>query len=173
MGYNTKDKKLVVNQPEAETVRLIYRHFLELKCLRRLKVELDEKRGRFEAKIQFIRSQSRRDPVYLWPPGLLLKTGRILVKWATRETGIPVSMKRSLISRSSLRFKSFKRQFFTRSQQRTGQPITAQGPAVRDCQPYEPKLHDQTRGSLSLLCQLRHTIRPSDQAGSAPRVDGS
>ena len=44
LGYDTKDKKLVVNQTEAETVRFIYRRYLDLKCLRRLKVELDEKK---------------------------------------------------------------------------------------------------------------------------------
>ena len=43
LGYDTKDKKLVVNEPEADTVRFIYRRYLDLKCLRRLKVELDEK----------------------------------------------------------------------------------------------------------------------------------
>ena len=43
LGYDVKDKKLVVNQAEAETVRFIYRRYLDLKCLRRLKAELDEK----------------------------------------------------------------------------------------------------------------------------------
>ena len=43
LGYDTTDKKLVVNPSEAETVRIIYRRYLELKCLRRLKAELDEK----------------------------------------------------------------------------------------------------------------------------------
>ena len=43
LGYDTKDKKLVVNQPEAETVRYIYRRYLELKCLRRLTADLHEK----------------------------------------------------------------------------------------------------------------------------------
>ncbi len=43
LGYDTKDKKLVVNQQEADTVRFIYRCYLDLKCLRRLKAELDDK----------------------------------------------------------------------------------------------------------------------------------
>ena len=42
LGYDTKDKKLVVNQPEAKSVRYIYRRYLELKCLRRLTADLDE-----------------------------------------------------------------------------------------------------------------------------------
>ncbi len=43
LGYDTKDKKLVVNETEAETVRFIYRRYLDLKCLRLLKAELDDK----------------------------------------------------------------------------------------------------------------------------------
>ena len=43
LGYEVKDKKLVVNAAEAETVRFIYRRYLDLKCLRRLKAVLDEK----------------------------------------------------------------------------------------------------------------------------------
>jgi site-specific DNA recombinase len=43
LGYDTKDKKLVVNPSEADTVRTIYRRYLDLKCLRLLKAALDEK----------------------------------------------------------------------------------------------------------------------------------
>ena len=43
LGYDTKAKKLVINPQEAETVRLIYRRYLDLKCLRLLKAELDKK----------------------------------------------------------------------------------------------------------------------------------
>lgn len=43
LGYDVRDKKLVVNDPEAETVRYIYRRYLELKCLRHLTLDLDDK----------------------------------------------------------------------------------------------------------------------------------
>jgi DNA invertase Pin-like site-specific DNA recombinase len=43
LGYDTKNKKLVVNEKEAETVRFIYRRYLDLRCLRLLKAELDQK----------------------------------------------------------------------------------------------------------------------------------
>jgi DNA invertase Pin-like site-specific DNA recombinase len=43
LGYDTKGKKLVVNPAEAETVQFIYRRYLDLKCLRLLKAELDGK----------------------------------------------------------------------------------------------------------------------------------
>ncbi len=42
LGYDTKDKRLVVNEKEAETVRAIYRRYLDLKCLRLLKAALDK-----------------------------------------------------------------------------------------------------------------------------------
>lgn len=44
LGYDSKDKKLVVNEAEAETVRLIFAKYLELKSFSTLVAELD-KRG--------------------------------------------------------------------------------------------------------------------------------
>src|SRR6185437_1709237 len=44
LGYDAKDKKLVVNRAEAETVRTIFRRYLELKSFARLVADLD-KRG--------------------------------------------------------------------------------------------------------------------------------
>jgi DNA invertase Pin-like site-specific DNA recombinase len=43
MGYDLKDRKLLVNEKEAGTVRWIFDRYLELKNVRSLKVELDEK----------------------------------------------------------------------------------------------------------------------------------
>src|ERR1700758_808402 len=42
LGYDAKDKKLVVNKAEAETVRTIFRRYLELKSFARLVAELDK-----------------------------------------------------------------------------------------------------------------------------------
>jgi hypothetical protein len=44
LGYDARDRKLVINATEAKTVRLIYGLYRELGTVRRLKVELD-KRG--------------------------------------------------------------------------------------------------------------------------------
>jgi site-specific DNA recombinase len=41
LGYDAKDKKLVINRTEAETVRTIFRLYLELKSFGRLVAELD------------------------------------------------------------------------------------------------------------------------------------
>src|ERR1700710_612870 len=41
LGYDVQDRKLVVNGQEAETVRRIFRRYLELKSVRLLKADLD------------------------------------------------------------------------------------------------------------------------------------
>jgi len=41
IGYDVVDKKLIINQQEAETVRHIFKRYLALQCVRRLKGELD------------------------------------------------------------------------------------------------------------------------------------
>jgi site-specific DNA recombinase len=41
LGYDTKDKKLVINKAEADTVRTIFRLYLELKSFSKLTAELD------------------------------------------------------------------------------------------------------------------------------------
>jgi DNA invertase Pin-like site-specific DNA recombinase len=43
LGYDTKDKKLVINKVEAETVRYIFRRYLELQSFAKLVEDLDNK----------------------------------------------------------------------------------------------------------------------------------
>jgi len=43
LGYDARDKKLVVNKTEAETVRTIFRRYLELKSFARLVTDLDQR----------------------------------------------------------------------------------------------------------------------------------
>ena len=49
LGYDIKDRKLVINPIEAETVRSIFRRYLELKSVRLLKADLDAERHRQQA----------------------------------------------------------------------------------------------------------------------------
>ncbi len=44
LGYDVTDKRLTINPAEAETVRTIFKRYLDLKCLRRLKEDLDSQR---------------------------------------------------------------------------------------------------------------------------------
>jgi DNA invertase Pin-like site-specific DNA recombinase len=41
LGYDVHDRKLVINEAEANTVRMIFRRYIELKSVRDLKAELD------------------------------------------------------------------------------------------------------------------------------------
>jgi hypothetical protein len=43
LGYDVKDRKLIVNKSEAATVRLIFRRYLALGCVSKLRVDLDRK----------------------------------------------------------------------------------------------------------------------------------
>ena len=43
LGYDAKDKKLVINKAEAETVRYIFKRYLELQSFGKLVVDLDAK----------------------------------------------------------------------------------------------------------------------------------
>jgi site-specific DNA recombinase len=45
LGYDVIDKKLTINPIEADTVQTIFRRYIDLKCLRRLKEDLNA-RGR-------------------------------------------------------------------------------------------------------------------------------
>ncbi len=43
LGYEVKERRLVINPTEAETVRHIYERYLEFGCVRQLRTELDER----------------------------------------------------------------------------------------------------------------------------------
>src|SRR5687767_10220758 len=51
LGYDLRDRQLLINPDEAEQVRLIYRLYLELKCVHRLKRELDRRGMRSKVRI--------------------------------------------------------------------------------------------------------------------------
>ena len=45
VGYRKHDRRLVIDEEEAETVRLIFRRYTELKSVRLLKQDLDQTRA--------------------------------------------------------------------------------------------------------------------------------
>ena len=51
LGYETKERQLLVNSAEATVVRLIYRRYLELGCVSKLKVYLEQKDIRSKVRI--------------------------------------------------------------------------------------------------------------------------
>src|SRR6516165_4500388 len=48
LGYDLRERRLVINPVEAEVVRQIFRRYLELGCVRLLKEELDRRGGDFQ-----------------------------------------------------------------------------------------------------------------------------
>jgi DNA invertase Pin-like site-specific DNA recombinase len=71
LGYNAKDKKLVINKSEAETVRTIFRLYLELGSFGKLVAELDLRRIVTKRRNTKVAKYRGRDTLYLWPPRLL------------------------------------------------------------------------------------------------------
>jgi len=55
LGYDVRDRRLLVNAAEAETVRMIHRAYLDLGCVRRLKAKLDREGVRSKAGKPFSR----------------------------------------------------------------------------------------------------------------------
>ena len=50
LGYDVKDRKLVINEREADRVRLIFRQYLVLGCVSKLREDLGRKRGSMPTK---------------------------------------------------------------------------------------------------------------------------
>ncbi len=51
LGYDVHDRKLIVNEAEAETVRLIFARYLALGCVSKLRADLDRKGVRSKQRI--------------------------------------------------------------------------------------------------------------------------
>jgi hypothetical protein len=51
LGYDVRDRKLIVNEAEADTVRLIFQRYLALGCVSRLRVDLDRQGVRSKQRI--------------------------------------------------------------------------------------------------------------------------
>lgn len=51
LGYDVKDRKLIANEGEAATVRLIFERYLALGCVSRLKIDLDQQEIRSKQRI--------------------------------------------------------------------------------------------------------------------------
>ena len=69
LGYDSKDKRLVVNPTEANTVRMIFDRYLTLGSFRKLIADLDAK-GVVTQEAAGRRQGRGRYSVHLWPPRL-------------------------------------------------------------------------------------------------------
>ena len=70
LGYDARDKKLVVNKAEAETVRTIFRRYLELQVLRQAGRGSRPQGHRHQAPEHQGRQIQRRHSLHLWSPRL-------------------------------------------------------------------------------------------------------
>jgi DNA invertase Pin-like site-specific DNA recombinase len=105
LGYDVKDRKLIVNPAEAETVRLIFQRYTELGSVKLLQAELDRRglrsKRRDGAKGLITGRPSSRAESCIWS----FRTASTEVKLLTRATSIPANTNRSLTLNSGLWFR--------------------------------------------------------------------
>jgi Recombinase len=120
LGYDAKDKKLVVNNTEAEAVRYIFKRYLEVKSFGKLVGDL-EKNG--------IVTKRRNTKVAKFNCGIaftygpfahFLKTDSISARPATRTNGSPVNTPRSSIGTHSTKSSDSSRPIL-----KVGKPVAA------------------------------------------------
>jgi site-specific DNA recombinase len=73
LGYDAKDKKLVINETGAETVRTIFQLYLELKSFTRLVAELDRRRIVTKRRVTKVAKYNGAIPFTYGPLAYLLK----------------------------------------------------------------------------------------------------
>ena len=103
LGYDSKDKKLVVNPAEAKTVRMIFARYLALKSFQKLIDELNDK-GIVTKKRAIAGKIAGGIPFTYGPLAYLLKNRTYLGETGHRGIGSPVSTSRSSPVGSSSRF---------------------------------------------------------------------
>ena len=77
LGYDARDKKLVINKTEAETVRTIFRRYLELKSFSKLVADLDRQGHRHQAPQHQGRQIQWRHSLHLRSPRLFPEEPRL------------------------------------------------------------------------------------------------
>ena len=107
LGYDVKDRKLVVNAQEAETVRHIFRRYLELKSVRLLKADLDAQGIVSKAARQrtAVPTAASRSPAVLSIS--CCRTGSIAARSSTRTRAIPANTMPSSTSAFGTRSRPF------------------------------------------------------------------
>src|SRR5258708_6227219 len=73
LGYDAKDKRLVVNKAEAETVRYIFTRYLELQSFGKLVEDLDARSIVTKRRDTKVRKYNGGIPLTYGPPAHILK----------------------------------------------------------------------------------------------------
>ena len=95
LGYDAKDKKLVVNTAEAETVRTIFRRYLELKSFSRLVADLDQRGIVTKRRNTKVAKYRAAFPSLTFPSPTSSRTGSIWAKCTTAASGSKANTRRS------------------------------------------------------------------------------
>ena len=149
LGYDVRERRLVINPAEAKTVRHIYERYLELGCVRQLSKELEQRGNRFESPGLAKRHQVGRVPVLAWS--------------VVRAAGQPdLHRSRSATSRSAIRGST--KRF---SQENSGRECSSGSTRMRRAagEPQTGRLPVPLRESSSTPMVSRCTCRERPRAG--------
>ena len=106
LGYDLKNRTLVINEPQAETVRTLFRLYLELETVRRLKEEADPEGAGDQAASAGDWGDHGRGPSPAAISTSCSRTRSTPAKSGTRELHTPASTRPSSTGRPSLRCSS-------------------------------------------------------------------
>jgi hypothetical protein len=105
LGYDVKDRKLIVNTAEAETVRHIFRRYTELKSVRELKEDLDAAGIVSKVRTASDGSWYGGQPIARGAPYLMLQNEFTVARLCTTARAIQASMRRSSTRRYGTAFR--------------------------------------------------------------------
>jgi hypothetical protein len=155
LGYDAKDKKLIINKAEAETVRYVFKRYLELQSFGKLVEDLDAKGIVTKRRDTKVKKYNGGIPFTYGPLAYFLKN-RIYVgetghkdKWFPGEHAAIVD--RKIFDQVQQLLAS---QPAGRKVRRTASEALLMGKLYDDRQPHEPQLFRQKRRTLPILRQF-------------------
>jgi hypothetical protein len=104
--FEAKDKKLFINKIEAETVRYIFKRYLELQSFGKLVEDLDARGIVTKRRDTNVKRFNGGIPFTYGPLAHFLKTGFTLARPVTRTSGSPASTRPLSNARPSIRSRS-------------------------------------------------------------------
>ena len=107
LGYDVRDRRLVVNQTEAEQVRRIFHLYLEFGCVKKLKAHLDEHGIKTKTRVSRSRNRTGGSVCTQWEHSTKSwETGPISERFPTRVSPIQENTRRSSILNFGRRYAS-------------------------------------------------------------------
>ena len=166
LGYDTRDKKLVVNQKEAGTVRMIFNRYLALRSFQKVIDELNEK-----GIVSKVREAKGRKlggvPFTYGPLAYLLKNRTYLGEMGHKGAWFPGEHKAIIDQRTFEQVQDLLKSNCRRpNRQAASEWRPAHRPSLRrQRKSDEPELHRQAWRPLLLLCQLGFVKGPKIPSG--------